>query len=88
MTKEAHDKAERARKAFRNYRRLHGDFRTDEEVRNASYQSRYYTKEEAAERIKQLEAGPPDYPVEHETTSPSIITREEMIARVKRLTQP
>lgn len=74
------------KKALRRQRHQMGDFRSDEEVRQEAEKRLYYTEEQALNRIRQLEDGPEMYSIEDETSETGVgyITREELIANVKK----
>lgn len=74
------------KKALRRQRHQMGDFRSDEEVRQEAEKRLYYTEEQALNRIRQLEGGQEMYSIEDETSETGVgyITREELIANVKK----
>lgn len=73
------------KKALRRKRQQRGDFRSDEEIREAIEKLYYYTEEEARDRIQRLENGPETYTIEDETSETGLrcITRAELIEDVK-----
>lgn len=72
---------------LRNRRYERGDMRTDEEVEEHANHLLYYTGEEAEQAIKELEEGPETYTEEKDATKPVIVTRGELIERIRKRTR-
>lgn len=72
------------KKALRRKRHQRGDYRSDEEIRKAIDKLYYYTEDEARERILRLENGPETIEDETSETGLCCVTREELIANVKK----
>lgn len=83
------ERVARSQKLVDDYFKKVGDARTKEQREEDLKKAMYYTPKEAAERIKELEEGPP-YELWEDFNNDCLAerTREELIAEVKKYTRP